>query len=213
MILARDKSPTAPTKEEAYSFQQSFNKTVIVKASDFPPPPNTRKRSHGWSIKRWLEGWERDTDFAKRQLQQSDWNQTFLAQPGDRPWYCYWNGTILSGYIYISESYTPSPLGPPQQYPKMIRIREKRHTVNTVAPYCQQVQVLDNYRLSAPLNTVLINETETPYPHGNGFNGGNGQVEDDDDDDGGPGQRRMQRVRRMVPGSGGPRCACEWENM
>ncbi|KAG8525968.1 uncharacterized protein KY384_000730 [Bacidia gigantensis] len=197
LVLARDKSKSAFNQGPAYSFNQQFNKTVIVKAEDFPGPVLPSKRDSVWSVRRWLEGWEEYASLSERQLQQSDWNQTYLARPGDKPWYCFWNGTVFSGFIYTqneddssdsdsdsdsssSSSASPTgsypkrqvPISSYPQYPKTIKIKEKRNAVNPTAPYCQQVQVLDDFRLGPALNTVLLTEYEATIPLHNDVVGG-----------------------------------------
>ena len=33
------------------------------------------------------------------------------VQPGDRPWYCYWNGTFIEGFIYLTEEQPANTTG------------------------------------------------------------------------------------------------------
>ena len=190
LILARDRS--AFNKGTAYSFQQFFNKTVIVRAEDFPgaiPLTKLIKRDQVWSMKRWLHdlaGWKDFPVLSKRQQQQSDWNQTYYAGPKDRPWVCYWNQTILDGFIYVTENVDTTagaqpvsaqssapggsrkrqvPLNLPP-YPKAIKIEERRNGHNPFPPYCQQMQVLQDGTLGTvpkadgTLNIVNITESE-----------------------------------------------------
>ena len=70
-------------KGAAYFFNKSYNKTVIVRNQDFPNP-SKMKRALG-------------------EKRQSDWTQAEYALPSDRPWYCFWNNTVLEGFIYVTQ--------------------------------------------------------------------------------------------------------------
>lgn len=148
------------------------------------------------------------------------WYHGEVAQVGDRPWFCFWNNTLLEGFIYITQNSSsgcpnsnPSsvacqtPSGPPSKsrpppppknpdppapknpnppdptmsaaarkrevpsslpplYPKVVKIEERRPNENAVAPYCQQMQVLNDGNIgqvttwSGELVIVHLNETE-----------------------------------------------------
>ena len=165
LVGDRDASNRGP----AYLFQQEYNKTVIVHNSDLPGGlPGTKRSilSHWFSSEQSLENSakldERDTD-------DSEWASNSIAQPEDKPWYCYWPGTILEGFIYVTEDADQSasesaaystgaspnavpsassmakkrqvPAGLPS-YPKMVKIEERRNPFNPIKPYCQQMQIL-----------------------------------------------------------------------
>ncbi|SLM34867.1 hypothetical protein LPUS_03831 [Lasallia pustulata] len=74
----------------AYFFQQQFNKIVIVQENVF----NT-----GYS-KRGL-----DEDLAP--VEERDWESSQnLVSAGQKPWYCFWNDTIIEGFIYLEQNTT-----------------------------------------------------------------------------------------------------------
>ena len=79
LVLMRDKRESG--KGPAYFFTQSFNKTVIVRERDFPCQPDGKKSTG---------------------KHESDWTDNELALPSDRPWFCFWNQTILEGFIYVN---------------------------------------------------------------------------------------------------------------
>lgn len=112
---------------------------------------------------------------SKRGISESDiltnsLHRKELAQNGDKPWFCWWNGTIMEFFLYINESIkdyetdsstatkfsldhpgptqTPSPREISKRepdlpdYPRRIKIGEKRDYPEAKAPYCQQMEVL-----------------------------------------------------------------------
>ena len=74
-------------------FQQPYDKIVVL-------PSNQLQSS---SSKRGL-GASSDMIHGARDSTSAFRNQ--FAQPGDQPWFCYWNGTILEGFIYVTENTT-----------------------------------------------------------------------------------------------------------
>lgn len=184
LILMRDRS--AFYRGPAYTFQQAFNKTVVVREQDFPysipntPPPNKRELGS-----KWLGAAADFIGLSKRQsgVNQSDFDQNLYAGPTDRPWFCFWNGTYLDGFIYVYDqaadtstaAATPSssPAKHKRQdsqgrppYPKTIKIEERRDVLPSQA-YCQQFQILDNWVLGkvakpdGSYNIVNIEEDES----------------------------------------------------
>ena len=84
-----------PSAGPAYFFQQIYNKVVILPEDTFPA--NLSKRSID------------DVDQSYSVLEERGgpskfWNQD--TAPGDRPWVCVWNNTIIEGFIYILENTT-----------------------------------------------------------------------------------------------------------
>lgn len=169
----------------AYTFQQPFNKTVVVRESDFPGSiPNTpaKKRDLG---SKWLGIAADLIGLSKRQsgedsgVDQSDFDQNLYAGPKDRPWFCFWNGTYLDGFIYVygqaaetSTAAASAPSSPAKHkrddgpIPRTIKIEERRDVLPSQA-YCQQFQILDNWRLGpvarddGSFNIVNIEEDES----------------------------------------------------
>ncbi|KAK3708631.1 hypothetical protein LTR37_011353 [Vermiconidia calcicola] len=78
-----------PEYGAASYFQQKYDKLVVI--------PENRINLKTKKIKRELEvpaGW-----VARQEL----------ATPGDKPWFCYWNGTFLEGFIYTSRAAVVHP--------------------------------------------------------------------------------------------------------
>ena len=203
LLYMRDNSKSAFKRGPAYVFRQPFDKTVIVRSQDFPGA--ITKRSTSWSIKRWLglqmEGLTVSGPTLFRRVQQSDWNMTNYAAPNEKPWLCSWRGTQLSGYIYVTENVNQQA-----QYPKSMKLSEKRPIVNPTQPFCQQMVVGPDFSLTplkqadGSVNLVNLQEEEV-----------NGNDEPDDKPNGNRAQRRHQLFRREIP-VGGPRCECAWQS-
>ena len=106
LMLRKDKY--ANDRGPAYVFAQPYNKTVIVRAGDLP---NGYPGSYRSFIKRWFSNDEdsaSSTDIHERDS-QSQWTDNSYAVPTDKPWYCFWNGTILEGFIYLYEDAKSEP--------------------------------------------------------------------------------------------------------
>ena len=159
----------------ALFFISSFDKLVIVSEDRFP--------SNAMS-KRGLT--ERDI-----LARASSYGGTSKA--GDQPWYCWWNSTMMEFFLYLNEttnealySSASSPAFPstssvvppastgavvPQavqssfsDYPRRIKIEERRDSPDSKAPYCQQMRVLNNGTIvTASPSTLGIQQIE-PTP-------------------------------------------------
>lgn len=166
------------SKGPAYYFTHDYNKTIIVRESDMPKMTSSSKRSLGGLSKRWLANYagSRGTLLHKRDEveDESMWSENETASPTDRPWYCFWNGTTLEGYIYVegdadtssnaptATSTVPSAsqssgsashakrqtLPSASAYPKFVKVEERRSKRGSVLPYCQQMQILDDFRVN-----------------------------------------------------------------
>jgi hypothetical protein len=115
--------------------------------------------------------------------------RTRALQPRDEPWFCYWNHTILEGFIYVGKDAAwPPNNGPPQSsgtgapgsatrgvyysmYPKVVKLLEvgSAASPNGARPYCQQFRVLEDMRLgpvtrpgSDELMVVRLQEKDLP---------------------------------------------------
>ena len=232
-----------PTRGPAYIFGQLYNKTVILKEDELPGGYPKRSLLERWSLN------EEVTNEPTRVHERADptWGSDSIVQPSDKPWYCFWNGTILEGFIFLtqnanysaSESTTSAyatatsaayPQGmnrpPPKrqaspgltQYPKMIKIEERRSQYNCVQPYCQQMQILETGQpgplldpTTKELIMVNLTESEPPFQH---------QEQEVSEDEGGPpgpwnsaptasGQpRKRSPTKRQNHKS----CQCAWTN-
>ena len=168
LVLMNDKDDFG--KGPAYFFQQPYDKLVIVHEQDLPGGVQTSKRSF---LKRWLYGDGPESLGSLTGRQENDendeWTSQSIAKPGDRPWFCYWNNTILEGFIFVTQDANPStsasgaspsaaatslgsgpfegsrlkrhgPASP--SYPKSVKIEERRPLKPSQA-YCQQMQILN----------------------------------------------------------------------
>ncbi|KAL4906085.1 hypothetical protein BDW74DRAFT_138320 [Aspergillus multicolor] len=110
---------------------------------------------------------------------------------GDRPWFCWWNSTVMEFFLYVNETtkesrysssesisssnssddddskvYTTDSLSRRgdssiSNYPRRIKMEEKRDNAEAHDPYCQQMQVMDNgafATLSPETIAVSVNE-------------------------------------------------------
>lgn len=176
----------APSRGPAFYFSAYYNKLVIVEESAFPAGVATaNEKRQGWSYS--------DLD---------QWTQRKQIAAGSKPWFCYWNGTFLEGFIYSQDkavtantssatstrassstaalsitssgpSYTPSSstlftttvsgasttatltaaastsVATPESstlaaFGYVVKIQERRLENSEAAPYCQQMQILDD---------------------------------------------------------------------
>ncbi|KAE8353333.1 hypothetical protein BDV28DRAFT_133406 [Aspergillus coremiiformis] len=103
------------------------------------------------------------------------------AHVGDKPWFCWWNSTVMEFFLYLNQSTKESLYGSTSiqldpskatvsssssvsNYPLRIKMDEKRDYPEAPSPYCQQMQVMDNGAIS-PISqqTIQIKELE-PTP-------------------------------------------------
>lgn len=69
----------------AYHFHTRYDKVVVLRPEELTAGSSLRKRQIG---------------------DDSSSRQRFTVQPGDYPWYCYWNNTYIEGYIYAEDNST-----------------------------------------------------------------------------------------------------------
>jgi len=217
LSLMQDRS--AFSRGPAYHFQQQYNKTVILRQSDLPGGYQGQyaKRSLTPSIKRWFGLEERGSG--------SSWTDNNIAKPTDKPWYCFWNGTIIEGFIYIQQpnggsssaatsasSATSTQTAPqlfrrqspppPPAYPKAVRIDERRVLRNPIQPYCVQMQIMNNAQpspLADPNGNpyqILLTELEPLQQKQLNQNGPN------------PSPSPGQYAKRQAKSN----CQCEWSS-
>ena len=219
-----------PGRGPAYLFQQTINKTVVLHEDALNASTSPQKR---------------DWDDLEALAELHPRANTF-AQPGEKPWFCFWNNTMLQGFIYVTIDAneqgdvslassvataaptlataaataaaapsaaglspsvpTPTTTAPayvrrgdhdaakyalastssstapvaaatasasgawpsnlPPAYPKAIKLEERRIPGVSSAPYCQQMQILDDYGLGPlPDRTIQLEETESTRQH------------------------------------------------
>lgn len=151
----------------ALFFYSLVDKLVIVREDTFPTAPTSKRAI-----------------INKDALGRTRYHEQ-LARAGDRPWFCWWNSTIMEFFLYLNETTVESQelasstlaryptFGPDSSkmngyllsnYPRRIKIEEKRNYPGAKQPYCQQMQVLDNgYIAPISTNTINIHEVE-PTP-------------------------------------------------
>lgn len=80
----------------AYVFHQSFHKVVVLSENDFPPPILARRLS--------LEGFDHGISLNKRE--PIGWSSAKYAQFGEKPWFCFWNDTLIEGFVFVNSNTT-----------------------------------------------------------------------------------------------------------
>lgn len=111
-------------------------------------------------------------------------NRRAVAQTGDKPWFCWWNSTMMEFFLYVNMSSTETWSGSlastdnhmtastatalssnakrsdiPVDYPRRIKIEERRDYSGAQPPYCQQMQVKADGQ-AVPLANQVINIKE-----------------------------------------------------
>lgn len=246
-MVMKDKDD--PSKGPAYFFQHSFDKIVILRDSEFHPGMLERSLTDAGEINDYGVLDERDDEGEHESYlvleeredegeyenyfvleERADANETDLrpfAKPTDKPWFCFWNGTILEAFIFVThDSNTTLPDAPaadpsvtssttqtgsspsdipappdapvtssgnddkysfgsyptsvpttstawhhkrqdtsPPNYPKVVKLEERRNTQNGPPPYCQRMQIM-NDGTPSPLpdssgKPIIYNLTET----------------------------------------------------
>ena len=69
----------------AYHFSTTYDKVVVLRPEELSAGLYLKKRQSAGEIPP---------------------RQRFTVQPGDYPWYCYWNRTYIEGYIYAEDNST-----------------------------------------------------------------------------------------------------------
>lgn len=158
---------TDPSMGPALFFYALFNKLVIL--------PDQAFSSSSVSARSYNPGDSAILDaFASR-------NE--VAQPGEKPWFCWWNSTMMEFFLYVNQSSTdtwygstattennmPASTATSQaqskrgdilvDYPRKIKIEERRDYSGTLEPYCQQMEVMSDGQL-VPLTDQVINIKE-----------------------------------------------------
>lgn len=178
MTLALDNYDTQ--RGPAWFFQTLYDKVVIIPEDGLPGPISKR------AAKR--HDRNKFPEFMRKEVAPpgaGPW-------PGDHPWFCYWNNTLLEAFIYVNETsifgaqasatqMLPSPGATPSStatatatplssYPKIVKIQERRISSEeqTSKPYCVQHYITDD-GAAKPFTggtgspiTVYLNETEPP---------------------------------------------------
>lgn len=151
----------------ALFFMTSFDKLVIVPQEVFPSSAISKR---GIS----------EDEILPQMLRRKQ-----VSNAGDKPWFCWWNSTVMEFFLYVNETTNESLYGSAtltggpsstetgapngiqtslSPYPRRIKIEERRDFPDTKPPYCQQMSVLPNGTLvTASPSTINIKELE-PTP-------------------------------------------------
>ncbi|PYI05896.1 hypothetical protein BO78DRAFT_138398 [Aspergillus sclerotiicarbonarius CBS 121057] len=141
----------------ALTFMTFYDKLVIVPQDSFPSSSSSKR------------DYVTEDEVVASMLSRKD-----TAQAGDKPWFCWWNSTVMEFFLYINEttkeySYSSSSIvttttsyaaqatqgssssysqskrdSSIPDYPRRIKMEEKRDNPSAANPYCQQMQVLDD---------------------------------------------------------------------
>lgn len=208
LLYMKDKSAMALKRGPAYAFQQPIDKIVLVRAEDFPGA--LAKRALWKRVKRWLGRKRVEADIpslikARDYVgnRQSDWNMTNYASPTDRPWKCVWGGTLLSGFIYVTQNVDEQA-----QYPRSMKLAEKRAKTNRSKATCQQMTIAPNLELvplkkeDGSFNIVTLDEL-SPATLADGT---------DEYDYDSESQQPSSRIRRRDSPQTGDGCECVWQS-
>ncbi|PYH89811.1 hypothetical protein BO71DRAFT_97672 [Aspergillus ellipticus CBS 707.79] len=159
----------------ALTFMTLYDKLVVVPQDSFPSSSSSKR------------------DYVTEdEVAASMFSRKQVAQAGDKPWFCWWNSTVMEFFLYINEttkeaSYSSSTTivtttaqatqsgqatsnsvskrsSSLPDYPRRIKMEEKREYPGAANPYCQQMQVLDDGEVG-PISqaTLQIKEIE-PTP-------------------------------------------------
>ncbi|CAG8002007.1 unnamed protein product [Penicillium salamii] len=168
----------------ALFFISAFDKLVIVPENDLSTSSITKRN--------WVEdGWAQAEAY-------KNFKQT--ASVGDKPWFCWWNNTMMEFFMYVNQSTSASASttasvdsnmaastagvqsnskrGSIGNYPRRIKMEERRDDPRRETPYCQQMQIRNDGGL-ALLSGKLINIKEnepTPTTTYTNYNGGTAQT-------------------------------------
>jgi hypothetical protein len=85
-VLSLARNVPDPERGPAWFFQTLYNKVVILPEGALTPL-NTKRATNS-------HGDDTVLDFVRKGV----------TQPGDRPWFCYWNGTLLEAFLYVNET-------------------------------------------------------------------------------------------------------------
>ncbi|KAI1923647.1 hypothetical protein LOZ12_000107 [Ophidiomyces ophidiicola] len=144
----------------AFFFYTQLDKLMIIPEDEFPKSPSKRGIDGASLSSRYWPGLR----------------QKVAASPGDRPWFCWWNSTLLEAFIYVNETSSaaassklstgamPTQTSVPRAkrtfgtrndivipeysyYPRAIKIEEMRYASHGQPAYCEQMLVMDDRSL------------------------------------------------------------------
>ncbi|KAI9832920.1 MAG: hypothetical protein M1819_003950 [Sarea resinae] len=88
-----------PNRGPAYFFSTTYDKLVIVDESEISTstPKRSTESTGEMKERQWDEGFPPPPPSFSFDRRNQD------AHPGDKPWYCFWNSTVLEGFVYVSQ--------------------------------------------------------------------------------------------------------------
>lgn len=86
-----------PARGPAWFFELKYDKLVVVPGSTFTAPTTSKRHEHGGHYPG-----VHDRDQDDHPLMYGGFTRKSVVQPGDKPWFCYWNNTLLEAFIYVS---------------------------------------------------------------------------------------------------------------
>lgn len=92
----KDKDDLA--KGPAYYFQKSFDKIVVLRENEFHP--DMMKRSVNGA------GEDQDCRVLEERGEGAVVDAGIFAVPTAKPWFCFWNGTILEVFLFVTQNST-----------------------------------------------------------------------------------------------------------
>ncbi|KAF3491547.1 uncharacterized protein GIQ15_01064 [Arthroderma uncinatum] len=214
---------TSVEEGPAYFFYTTFDKLVIIPDDEFPPNvaggqvdesnviPRSTNRSKVQSVpgdKPWFCWWN-TTHIETFIYANKDASEDDMRTNGEDPDIeIYPTGTASPRQATPTmspESATSMPISTagdgnlPQSYARVVKIKELRFSdASPSPPYCQQMQVLDDWSLSMLKNSTIIQEKDSEA----------GPRSDDDTDIGDISARSTKVIKSREVGS--DQCYCEW---
>ncbi|KAL8935449.1 MAG: hypothetical protein Q9216_005416 [Gyalolechia sp. 2 TL-2023] len=142
-------------KGPAWFFQQPYTKIVVIPDQDWG--------FKSWYRERWFD-WPRRPTGSRRLNTREYHSPEGIAPIAAKPWFCYWNNTILEGFIYVTQNssgHTQStsseaiPVASVEQrstkdpsqlpaYPRDVKIEERRDPSTVLQPYCVHMQIMND---------------------------------------------------------------------
>jgi hypothetical protein len=142
-----------PGKGPALYFQTIYNKVIVIQGEKFPSPDLHMRSTDDNDLSK--RGWEhpdrKDYDGPAPSISGNVnvGSNRYASKPGEEPWYCYWNGTMVEGFIYIKDTVNGAST---QQF------TAEQPTTETSAP-----SSVNSNLNAAPMTTTLSTST-SPSP-------------------------------------------------
>lgn len=161
------KDPDAISYGLAWQFQYVYTKVVVAQDDLFQPAQVGANASSPTSS-------STPAPTGSSRMAKRFWAP--LVKPGDQPWYCYWNNTVVEGFIYMSENSTSwftnktaSGQGRVYKGVKRADTGSSTNAPSSSVPYT----TVPPATLSATSSSSASSSSPTGNNNGNG-NGGNG---------------------------------------